>query len=84
MGEWIPFTNGHPSGMAEDVVMGFLTKADKAHGRPVGLPIDNEDTLLIADDTGTRSGVCQPPDATSLLLRHAPDSIPIGRQPCRA
>jgi glucose/arabinose dehydrogenase len=49
---YVPFTNGQPSGMAEDVVTGFLSGEDKAHGRPVGLAIDNKGALLIADDIG--------------------------------
>jgi glucose/arabinose dehydrogenase len=49
---YVPFTNGQPSGMAEDVVTGFLTDGDKARGRPVGLALDNTGALLIADDTG--------------------------------
>ena len=38
--------------MAQDVVTGFLTADDKAHGRPVGLAVDSRGGLLIADDTG--------------------------------
>ncbi len=49
---YVPFTDGRPSGMAEDVVTGFLTDGDKARGRPVGLAVDNSGGLLIADDTG--------------------------------
>ncbi len=49
---YVPFTNGRPSGMAEDVVTGFLTDGDKARGRPVGLAVDNAGALLIADDIG--------------------------------
>ncbi len=49
---YVPFTDGRPSGMAEDVVTGFLTDGDKAHGRPVGLAVDSAGALLIADDTG--------------------------------
>ncbi len=49
---YVPFADGRPSGMAEDVVTGFLTDGDKARGRPVGLAIDNSGALLIADDTG--------------------------------
>jgi glucose/arabinose dehydrogenase len=48
---YIPFANGRPSGMAEDVVTGFVD-GDKAHGRPVGLAIDKTGALLIADDVG--------------------------------
>jgi glucose/arabinose dehydrogenase len=48
---YIPFADGKPSGMAQDVVTGFLD-GDKARGRPVGLAIDGTGALLIADDAG--------------------------------
>ncbi len=50
---FVPFTNGRPSGNAEDVVTGFLVDGDKAKGRPVALAIDGKGALLIADDTGS-------------------------------
>ncbi|MBV9974024.1 MAG: sorbosone dehydrogenase family protein [Hyphomicrobiales bacterium] len=49
---YIPFEGGHPSGMAQDVVTGFLDSEGKARGRPVGLAIDKTGALLIADDVG--------------------------------
>jgi glucose/arabinose dehydrogenase len=49
---YVPFANGVPSGPAEDVVTGFLVDGDKARGRPVGLAVDGQGALLIADDTG--------------------------------
>lgn len=49
---YVPFTNGRPSGMAQDVVTGFLTPDGKARGRPVGLAVDSQGALLIADDAG--------------------------------
>jgi len=48
---YVPFVDGMPSGMPEDVVTGFLD-GDKARGRPVGLAIDGTGALLIADDAG--------------------------------
>jgi glucose/arabinose dehydrogenase len=48
---FVPFANGAPSGMAEDVVTGFID-GDTAHGRPVGLAVDGTGALLIADDVG--------------------------------
>jgi glucose/arabinose dehydrogenase len=48
---YVPFVDGKPSGMALDVVAGFLD-GDKARGRPVGLGIDGTGALLIADDAG--------------------------------
>jgi glucose/arabinose dehydrogenase len=49
---FIPFSGGKPSGMAEDVVTGFLDNDGHAHGRPVGLALDKAGALLIADDVG--------------------------------
>ncbi|HEY1559562.1 MAG TPA: sorbosone dehydrogenase family protein [Caulobacteraceae bacterium] len=49
---YVPFTNGQPSGMPQDVVTGFLAGDNKVHGRPVGLAIDAGGGLLIADDVG--------------------------------
>jgi glucose/arabinose dehydrogenase len=48
---YVPFTNGRPDGMAQEVVSGFLVD-EKARGRPVGLGIDGTGALLIADDAG--------------------------------
>jgi glucose/arabinose dehydrogenase len=48
---FIPFAGGRPSGMARDVVTGFVT-GGKARGRPVGLAVDARGALLIADDVG--------------------------------
>ena len=49
---YVPFANGKPSGLAQDVVTGFLTGEDQARGRPVGLAVDAKGGLLIADDVG--------------------------------
>ena len=49
---FIPFDNGQPKGMAQDVVTGFLNGDNQARGRPVGLAIDKSGALLIADDVG--------------------------------
>jgi glucose/arabinose dehydrogenase len=49
---FVPFANGKPNGMAEDVVTGFLDDKGNAHGRPVALALDKSGALLIADDVG--------------------------------
>ena len=49
---YVPFANGRPSGVAQDVVTGFLGRGGEARGRPVGLAIDAQGGLLIADDVG--------------------------------
>ncbi|MGN6467921.1 MAG: PQQ-dependent sugar dehydrogenase [Rhizobiaceae bacterium] len=48
---YVPFSGGHPSGKAIDVVTDFL-KDGKARGRPVGVAVDKTGALLIADDVG--------------------------------
>jgi glucose/arabinose dehydrogenase len=50
---YVPFADGRPNGIAQDVVTGFLTPDGKqARGRPVGLAVDGQGGLLIADDVG--------------------------------
>ena len=49
---FVPFSGGKPSGMAQDVVTGFLNADNRARGRPVGLAFDRTGALLIADDVG--------------------------------
>jgi glucose/arabinose dehydrogenase len=48
---FVPFANGKPSGMPEDILTGFID-GDTAHGRPVGLAVDRTGALLVADDVG--------------------------------
>ena len=49
---YIPFTNGEPDGMPEEVVGGFLDADGQARGRPAGLATDSTGALLVADDVG--------------------------------
>ena len=49
---YVPFANGRPAGRPIDVLTGFLTGGDHAHGRPVGLAVDNQGAILVADDLG--------------------------------
>lgn len=49
---FVPFANGRPSGMAEDILTGFLSEEGKAQGRPVGVAVDRIGALLVADDVG--------------------------------
>jgi glucose/arabinose dehydrogenase len=48
---FVPFTGGRPSGMPEDVLTGFLEDGD-ALGRPVGVAVDKQGAVLVADDVG--------------------------------
>ena len=49
---FVPFQNGKPSGRPVDVVTGFLDSNGDALGRPVGVAIDKQGALLVADDVG--------------------------------
>jgi glucose/arabinose dehydrogenase len=49
---FVPFSGGKPSGIAQDVVTGFLDANNHTRGRPVGLAVDGSGALLIADDVG--------------------------------
>jgi glucose/arabinose dehydrogenase len=49
---FVPFANGQPSGMPRDVLTGFVGEDDEAYGRPVGLAVDANGALLVADDVG--------------------------------
>jgi glucose/arabinose dehydrogenase len=49
---FVPFSGGHPSGPAEDVLTGFRNEDGDAFGRPVGVAVDKSGALLVADDVG--------------------------------
>ncbi len=49
---FVPFTDGMPDGDPIDVLTGFLSEDEEALGRPVGLVVDQNGGLLIADDVG--------------------------------
>lgn len=49
---FIPFSGGKPAGPPQDFLGGFLDKDGKARGRPVGVAVDKQGALLVADDVG--------------------------------
>jgi glucose/arabinose dehydrogenase len=49
---YVPFADGRPVGMPEDVLTGFLSEDDEAYGRPVGVLVDQTGAVLVADDVG--------------------------------
>lgn len=51
---FVPFAAGKPAGMPIDVLTGFLNADEKAMGRPVGVVIDKQGDLLVADDVGNK------------------------------
>ena len=50
---FVPFENAQPSSVAPvDVLTGFLSEEGSAFGRPVGVVLDKQGALLVADDVG--------------------------------
>ncbi|WP_431262240.1 PQQ-dependent sugar dehydrogenase [Roseateles chitinivorans] len=49
---FVPFVGAKPSGLPVDVVTGFLDAQGQAMGRPVGVALDRQGALLVADDVG--------------------------------
>ena len=48
---FVPFTGARPSGLPIDILTGFMI-GGKAYGRPVGVQIAGDGSLLVADDVG--------------------------------
>jgi glucose/arabinose dehydrogenase len=50
---FVPFVNGRPSGPARDILSGFLAPDEReSYGRPVGVTLGPDGSLLVADDVG--------------------------------
>jgi hypothetical protein len=50
---FVPFVDGRPSGPPRDILSGFLAPDEReSYGRPVGVEIGPDGSLLVADDVG--------------------------------
>jgi glucose/arabinose dehydrogenase len=49
---FVPFRNGRPAGEPIAVLTGFVNEHGAAWGRPVGVALDKQGALLVADDVG--------------------------------
>jgi glucose/arabinose dehydrogenase len=50
---FVPFEKGRPSGPLRDILTGFLSPDEReSYGRPVGVTIGHDRSLLVADDVG--------------------------------
>ena len=50
---FVPFANGRPAGPPRDVLTGFLSADERSsYGRPVGVALGPDGSLLVADDVG--------------------------------
>ncbi len=53
---FVRFENGRPAGPIEDILTGFIAneKTYEAYGRPVGVTVWTDGSLLVADDSGKK------------------------------
>jgi glucose/arabinose dehydrogenase len=53
---FVPFKNGKPAGPPEDFLTGFIIdpKGNKVYGRPVGVCILKDGSMLVTDDASNR------------------------------
>lgn len=53
---FVPFVNNEPAPQMEDFLTGFIASAEKkeVYGRPVGVAVAKDGSLLVADDTSNR------------------------------
>ncbi|MDP9049040.1 MAG: sorbosone dehydrogenase family protein [Bacteroidota bacterium] len=53
---FVPFTNGRPTGTTENFLTGFIADPVKqrVYGRPVGIAVTPDGSLLVADDSGNK------------------------------
>jgi len=49
---YVPFRDGQPSGKPVEILSGFVDKNGDALGRPVGVAVDKQGAILVADDVG--------------------------------
>jgi glucose/arabinose dehydrogenase len=50
---FVPFADGRPAGPSRDILTGFLAPDERAsYGRPVGVTLGPDGSLLVADDVG--------------------------------
>jgi glucose/arabinose dehydrogenase len=50
----VPLTNGHATGEYEDFLTGFVTESGDVWGRPVGVAVAPDGSLMVTDD-GSKS-----------------------------
>ncbi|WP_203296256.1 PQQ-dependent sugar dehydrogenase [Luteirhabdus pelagi] len=51
---FVPFENGEPNSKSQDFLSGFIAEGDgsQVYGRPVGVTVATDGSLLVNDDTG--------------------------------
>ena len=46
----VPMKNGHATGEYQDFLTGFVTPEGECWGRPVGVTVANDGSLMVTDD----------------------------------
>lgn len=49
---YVPFRDGMPTGVVEPFLTGFIASDDEVYGRPVGVVVARDGSLLVADEPG--------------------------------
>lgn len=49
---FVPFQDGRPAGKLEPFLTGFIASDDEVYGRPVGVAVAKDGSLLVADEPG--------------------------------
>lgn len=49
---FVAFADGKPAGPSEDFLTGFIANEDEVHGRPVGVAVAADGSLLVCDEPG--------------------------------
>jgi glucose/arabinose dehydrogenase len=84
---FVPFSGGSPAGKPIDVLTEFLNDDGEARGRPVGVAIDNNGALLVADDVGNTIWRVTPASKTTAVERSVatkPDALRASGLPATA
>jgi len=50
----VPFKEGKPAGKPEDFLTGFIANKDEVYGRPVGVTVLQDGSMLVTDDASNR------------------------------
>lgn len=48
---FVPFKNGKPNGAPQDFLTGFIANVDEVYGRPVGIVVLSDGSILVSDDS---------------------------------
>jgi len=51
---FVPFKDGKPTGKTEDFLAGFIANKDEVYGRPVGVTVLQDGSMLVTDDASNR------------------------------